>query len=70
MSGNGEKLSWELYLNYLKEWADSHKGMKFFGMSPACYQEWLDNEIENVYGDSEDGSESEGVIDPDIEMEV
>lgn len=28
-------------------------GMEFFGQSPACYQEWLDNEMEEW--DDEEG---------------
>ena len=35
---------WNAYLAYLKGWADEHKGIKFFGTSPACFAEWQDNE--------------------------
>ena len=35
---------WQRYISYLKEWAETHSGEEFTGMSPACYDEWLDNE--------------------------
>lgn len=35
---------WQRYIAYLKEWAETHSGEEFAGMSPACYDEWLDNE--------------------------
>ena len=35
---------WQRYVAYLKEWAEAHSGDEFAGMSPACYDEWLDNE--------------------------
>ena len=37
---------WKEYLNYLKDWADNHNSIYFVGCSPACYDEWLDNEYE------------------------
>lgn len=40
---------WNKYIEYLHKWADSHSGAGFAGMSPACYDEWLDNE----YADEE-----------------
>ena len=69
MTGNGERLAWLSYLTYLKKWADEHKDMEFFGQSPACYDEWLDNEA----GDTDwngDESDAPGTIDPDIGMEA
>ena len=38
------ELAWKGYLDYLKEWADNHKQINNYGMSPACFDEWLDNE--------------------------
>ena len=35
---------WQRYIAYLKEWAETHSNERFAGMSPACYDEWLDNE--------------------------
>lgn len=35
---------WYDYLDYLKNWADQHADHKFSGMSPVCYDEYLDNE--------------------------
>ena len=37
---------WQRYIAYLKEWAETHSDEAFAGMSPACYDEWLDNEGE------------------------
>lgn len=33
---------WSRYLSYLKEWADTHKGLEHFGDSPMNYSEWSD----------------------------
>ena len=35
---------WKRYIAYLKKWADEHSDEKFKGMSPAGYDEWLENE--------------------------
>lgn len=35
---------WSKYINYLIEWAMEHSGVEYDGMSPACYDEWCDNE--------------------------
>jgi len=32
---------WGKYLQYLRGWADSHSGPEFYGMNPACFEEWL-----------------------------
>ena len=37
---------WNKYLEYLNEWAKSHSSIEFYGMSPACFDEWCDNEAE------------------------
>lgn len=37
---------WARYINYLIEWAFDHSGGEFKDSSPACYDEWLDNENE------------------------
>ena len=39
---------WKQYLDYLREWANSHAGNEHKGMSPACYDEWYDNEYGEV----------------------
>jgi hypothetical protein len=36
-----KKLVWDKYLQYLREWADSHSESEFYGMTPACFDEWL-----------------------------
>ena len=35
---------WVKYIAYLKEWAETHAELEFAGESPACYDEWFDNE--------------------------
>ena len=37
---------WSRYINYLHEWADSHKLPSDKGMTPASFDEWYDNERE------------------------
>ena len=36
--------AWNAYLRYLRSWADFHSDPEFSGMTPACYDEWLDCE--------------------------
>lgn len=45
---------WDAYLLYLTDWAESHKRKLHKGESPACFQEWQDNE-----GSEEDDDEPE-----------
>lgn len=35
---------WSEYIMYLLKWSSEHADKEFAGMSPACYDEWLDNE--------------------------
>lgn len=35
---------WQRYLNYLAEWIFDHIGEEFSGLSPACFDEWRNNE--------------------------
>ena len=35
---------WNRYCLYLIRWANYHGGPEYEGMSPACYDEWCDNE--------------------------
>lgn len=35
---------WQQYISYLQNWANDHESLMFAGNSPACYDEWLDNE--------------------------
>lgn len=37
---------WSDYIMYLLKWSSEHADKEFAGMSPACYDEWLDNESE------------------------
>lgn len=36
---------WKAYLNYLVEWAFNHQDDEFAGMTPACYDEFCENEL-------------------------
>lgn len=35
---------WERYINYLGSWVINHNDEACEGMSPACFEEWRDNE--------------------------
>lgn len=61
MTRNGQEIMWNAYLLYLKDWVNDHSASENFGMSPACFDEWQDNE---------GASEDDGRIDIDIETEV
>lgn len=39
-----KEIVWGKYLKYLREWVESHNGSGCYGMTPACYEEWLDSE--------------------------
>ena len=39
-------IAWNAYLLYLKDWVKDHAGPEHFGSSPACFDEWQDNEDE------------------------
>lgn len=45
--------TWNNYIEYLKDWANQHSDEMCEGMSPACYEEFLDNEYEegNITGE-------------------
>lgn len=42
---------WQRYLNYLADWVFSHISEEFAGMSPVCFDEWRDNEEQEVNQD-------------------
>lgn len=42
--GQYKKLLWKEYLDYLDSWALHHTDVANYGMSPACFDEWKDNE--------------------------
>lgn len=44
IADDDETEKWQAYLNYLVEWAFNHQGEEFAGMTPACYDEFIDNE--------------------------
>lgn len=39
--------TWEKYLQYLKNWIEDHKNEMFLGCSPACFDEWAENEMKD-----------------------
>jgi len=41
-------LAWDKYLQYLVEWADSHKEYVYAGASPAGFDEWHGNEYQEI----------------------
>lgn len=42
--------NWNNYIEYLKVWAEQHKAKEYEGMSPDCYDEFLDNEQNEADG--------------------
>lgn len=42
---------WARYIDYLIEWAFYHSSIVYADSSPACYDEWCDNEDEEGYDD-------------------
>lgn len=36
---------WSGYLEYLKQWAESHADGVFYGQTPASFDEWCDSEF-------------------------
>lgn len=35
---------WAQYIAYLHGWANDHRDQAFYGCTPACFEEWYDNE--------------------------
>ena len=52
---------WNEYIDYLRNWAETHSDETFAGMSPACFDEWRDNECEDWIC-SECGNSSDSVM--------
>ena len=44
ISDDDEDDRWQAYLNYLVDWVFDHQGDEFEGMTPASFEEWIDNE--------------------------
>lgn len=44
MSNQERQIQWNAYLLYLKDWAKYHSNIGFYGMTPACFDEWLTND--------------------------
>lgn len=36
--------NWQKYIKYLQEWALNHRGEQYEGCSPACYDEFCDDD--------------------------
>ena len=45
--GQYRRLHWQDYLDYLDRWTLEHKDITNYEMSPACFDEWEDNEAED-----------------------
>ena len=41
-----KKIVWDKYQRYLRDWAKSHSGPEFYGMTPASFDEWRGNEYQ------------------------
>lgn len=59
LSDEDDTQRWARYIDYLIEWAFDHSGEEYDGMSPACYDEWCNNENEEEYDDEEYEEEDE-----------
>ena len=46
---------WNEYLQYLRDWADSHNKPEFCGATPACFDEWYGCEYQEKVEDIGDG---------------
>ena len=46
LEGSDKSSAWEKYLRYLRGWADSHGEPGFYGMTPAGFDEWHENEYQ------------------------
>ena len=44
MSNEERRNEWKAYLKYLIDWVEYHKESTNYGMSPACFNEWEENE--------------------------
>jgi len=38
------EMEWNNYLSYLNDWTKDHSSPLFYGMTPASFDEWCDNE--------------------------
>ena len=45
--------NWKRYLDYLRQWIEDHEEYGCVGMSPAYYDEWLNNEAEDEHEDDD-----------------
>jgi len=44
MNDNEKTAAWYDYCDYLRDWASEHNSPEHYGMTPACFDEWLWNE--------------------------
>ena len=51
-------VTWRKYLRYLRNWADTHSEPGFYGMTPACFEEWLDCEYREQTSDISEPEEA------------
>ena len=50
---DSKRIKWNAYLLYLKDWVASHMEAEFYGSSPACFDEWQDNEVQEEEDDKQ-----------------
>lgn len=55
MSNQERQIQWNAYLLYLKDWAKYHSNIGFYGMTPACFDEWLTNDDIGLDMDKDEG---------------
>jgi len=44
LDNDEQSIVWSKYLQYLRDWVDSHSEPGFYGTTPACFDEWRDCE--------------------------
>lgn len=42
--------NWEKYIRSLHDWADEHSSPEFYGMSPPCFDEFMDCDLAEMEG--------------------
>lgn len=42
---------WEKYIAYLIQWAHDHREKEYYGMAPACFDEWFNYEYNEMEED-------------------
>ena len=45
--GDSKGVIWAKYLCYLQVWSEYHRASEFYGMTPACFDDWYLNEYQD-----------------------